>query len=271
MSGLSLGGRAAALRPGGAPPPLAKAPPSGQHWRVQCVILAGGLGTRMRPVTETVPKALIPVAGEPFVSHQLRWLRDHGVREVVLSVGHLGEMIEAHVGPGTRLGLPVRYVREGRALRGTAGALRLAHDEGVLDDEFLVTYGDSFLPVDFGVVGAAFRRSGRPALMTVFQNEGRWDTSNVVFDAAAGLVTLYDKRHATRPAADFAYIDYGLSALRREVVAREVPTGAVADLAELFHRLSVRGELAGWPVSERFYEIGSAAGLADLEARLGVA
>src|SRR6187399_822153 len=161
---------------------------------MQCVILAGGLGTRMRPRTETVPKSLLEVAGRPFIDHQLAWLAAHGTREVVLSVGHLGEMIEAHVGDGSRFGVSVRYVSEGSALRGTAGALRLALDQGVLDEEFLLTYGDAYLPVDFAAVAAAFQHSGKEALMTVFENEGRWDTSNVVFDRVSSLVALYDKQ-----------------------------------------------------------------------------
>src|SRR5687768_5664809 len=106
---------------------------------VQCVILAGGLGTRMRPITETIPKALIPVAGEPFLNHQLRWLVRHGVSEVVLSLGHMGELVESHVESSPDFGIPVRFVHEGTALRGTAGALRLASDLGVLAEDFLVT------------------------------------------------------------------------------------------------------------------------------------
>lgn len=234
---------------------------------MQCLILAGGLATRMRPLTDTIPKALIPVGGAPFVDHQLRWLAGHGVTDVVLSIGYRGEMLRAHVGDGARFGLRVRVVDEGTRLRGTAGALRLALEEGVLDEELLVTYGDSFLPVDFAAVFGAFRAAGQPALMTVFRNEARWDSSNVIFDGR--MVTLYDKHHRTRPAADFAYIDYGLSALRRDLIAAEVPalerasSDGKADLAELFHALSRRGALAGLEVTERFYEIGSPAGLED--------
>ena len=218
--------------------------------------------------TSEIPKALIPVAGEPFLDRQLKWLGSHGVSEVVLSLGYRGELIEAHVGSGSRVGVPVRYVHEGDTLRGTAGALRLAHDRGVLAEEFLVTYGDSYLPIDFGEVAAAFGRCGRPALMTVFRNDGRWDQSNVVFDADATLVTLYDKARRLRPASEFKYIDYGLSALRREIITREIPSDAKCDLAQVFHALSLRGELAGFEVSQRFFEIGSPRGLADLESHL---
>jgi NDP-sugar pyrophosphorylase family protein len=219
----------------------------------------------MRPLTDRIPKALIPVQGRPFIDHQLAWLAGHGVSDVVLCVGYRADAIRAYLDedPGRAHGLRVRFVDEGEDLRGTGGALRLAADEGALEASFLVTYGDSFLPVDFGEVFRAFEAGGRPALMTVFRNDGRWDTSNVVFDGR--LVTLYDKQRQTRPAADFRFIDYGLSALSRRVIADEIAAGSATDLAALFHALSLRGALAGFEVAERFYEIGSPAGLEDFE------
>jgi NDP-sugar pyrophosphorylase family protein len=230
---------------------------------MQCVILAGGRATRMRPLTDTIPKALIPIDGRPFVDHQLAWLAGHGVTDVVLCVGYRADAIRAHVGDGARHGLGVRFVDEGEDLRGTAGALRLALDEGALEESFLLTYGDSFLPIDFAAVFRAFTACGQPALMTVFRNVGRWDTSNAIFDGQ--MVTLYDKQRQGRPAADFTYIDYGLSALERRVIADEIAPGARADLATLFNALSVRGALAGLEIAQRFYEIGSPAGLEDFE------
>ena len=231
---------------------------------MQCVILAGGLATRMRPLTERIPKALIPAGGRPFVDHQLAWLAGHGVTDVVMCIGYRGDAIRAHLDAnvGASHGLRIRFVDEGADLRGTAGALRLALEAGALEESFLVTYGDSFLPIDFGKVFRAHADTGTPALMTVFRNDGRWDSSNVIFDGR--MVTLYDKQRRTRPPADFAFIDYGLSVLSRQVIADEVPAG-VADLAALFHALSVRGALAGFEVAQRFYEIGSPAGLEDFE------
>jgi MurNAc alpha-1-phosphate uridylyltransferase len=229
---------------------------------MQCVILAGGLATRMRPLTEALPKALIPVAGRPFIDYQLEWLARVGVTKVLLSVGYRGDMLSKHVGDGARWGLRLDVVDEGSELRGTGGALRLALDRGALESSFLLTYGDSFLPIDFGAVWQAFVASGKPALMTVFRNAGRWDQSNVVFHQGQ---VFYDKTRQSRPPEAFQYIDYGLSALDRSVVSRLVPERGKHDLASVFHELSKDDQLAGFEVSQRFFEIGSPSGLSDFE------
>jgi NDP-sugar pyrophosphorylase family protein len=224
----------------------------------QCVILAGGLGTRMRPLTEACPKTLLPVRGRPFAYHQLHWLAAQGVTEVVYSIGHQGELIRRYWDQERWPVSGIRYVDEGRELRGTAGALRLAREQGVLDERFFVIYGDSFLPVQLGPIWRAFQDCAQPALMTVLRNEGRWDRSNVIYEA--GRVVLYDKAAAP----GMQYIDYGLSCFRRDVFDDPGP----ADLATLFHELSVQRKLAGFQVHERFYEIGSPAGLRDFEQYL---
>lgn len=232
---------------------------------MQCVILAGGLGTRMWPRAQTIPKTLIPVAGRPFASWQLDWLAGAGVTSVVYCVGYLGEQVRDHVGDGRPWGLEVSYVDEGRDLRGTAGALRLAHDEGVLAERFLVLYGDSWLQVDPAAVHTAAAASGLPALMTVYENRGLFDASNVEY--ADGRVVRYEKGLDPTP-PEMRWIDYGLSVLERDVVADRVPPGVVADLAALCHDLSLQGLLAGLEVADRFYEIGSPEGLAELEELL---
>jgi NDP-sugar pyrophosphorylase family protein len=232
---------------------------------MQCVVLAGGLGTRMRRLTEVVPKALIPVLGRPFAERQMDWLAGQGVTDVVYSIGYRGEMIRAALGDGSRWGVAIRYVDEGNELRGTAGALRLAADQGVLDPAFLVLYGDSFLSVDLASVWRAFLGCGRAALMTVFRNDGRWDRSNVIFHG--DRVALYDK--GASPSDELAFIDYGLSVLSRNTIETCIPPEGVADLAEVFHILSLEGQLGGLEVTEPFYEIGSEDGLRRLEAHLG--
>jgi MurNAc alpha-1-phosphate uridylyltransferase len=223
-------------------------------------ILAGGLATRLRPITETVPKALVEVAGRPFVAWQLRYLHSQGVSRVVLCVGYRGEQIEALVGDGSRYGVRVKYVFDGSRLLGTGGALRRALP--LVGHAFFVLYGDSFLPVNFSDVEKAFFSQGKPALMTVLQNRNRWDKSNVCF--ADGAIVEYNK-HA--PGPEMAHIDYGLGVISAGILMR-YSDGDVFDLAEVYHRLSVTGDLAGFEVHERFYEMGSPNGLAETEAYL---
>jgi NDP-sugar pyrophosphorylase family protein len=235
---------------------------------LQCVILAGGLGTRMRPLTEAVPKALIPVLGIPFADWQLGLLAEQGISRVVYCVGYRGEMLRDHVGDGSRFGVSVRWSDDGPNLLGTAGAIRLAVDRGVLDDAFFVLYGDSYLPASVRRVEEAWRRSGAPALMTVLRNEERWDRSNCIY--RDGRVVLYDKSRPEDRLAEMRWIDYGLSVFTRAAFAERVPSGAVADLGDVQHDLSLSGQLAGLEVQERFYEAGSAAGLRDLESYLAL-
>lgn len=220
-------------------------------------ILAGGLATRLHPITETIPKALVEVAGRPFICRQLDYLHAQGIRRVVLCIGYLGEMIESVVGNGSRFGLDVRYSLDGPVLLGTGGALKQALP--LLGEQFFVLYGDSFLPVDFGAVEQAFLESKKAALMTVLENGDRWDKSNVLF--REGELIEYNK-HAPRP--EMAFIDYGLGVLTSRVLQAHA-VGQAFDLAEVYHKLSLRGELAGYKVHERFYEIGSHSGLKETE------
>jgi NDP-sugar pyrophosphorylase family protein len=230
------------------------------------VILAGGLATRMRPATETVPKALLPVNGRPFADIQLAWLRSLGVTDVVYSVGYLGNSIVRHVGDGGQFGLRVRYTADGERPLGTGGALRAVIDSGAVPESFGVINGDSYLSLDLPRVEAAFAESGCPALMTVMHNRNRWEASNVVY--RDGRVIVYDK---TRPEAwrdRMEWIDYGFAVISRQAILDWVAPGASADLSDLMHDLSLAGRLAGFEVTERFYEIGSPQGLADLERHL---
>jgi len=223
-------------------------------------ILAGGLGTRLRPLTEAVPKALVEIHGEPFLAHQLRLLRERGVERVVLCVGYRGRMIRDFAGDGSRFGLHLDYSEDWPALRGTAGAVTQALP--LLGERFFVLYGDSYLPCDYRAVQEAFLAAGKPALMTVYANQGRWDASNV--ELSAGRILAYDKRNRTDR---MRHIDYGLGVFEAAVFAR-LPAGVACDLADVYQELLRRGELAAYEVFERFYEIGSPAGIEDLEEYL---
>ena len=223
-------------------------------------ILAGGLATRLRPLTESIPKSLIEINGEPFLWHQLRLLRENGVSRVVLCLSYLGGQVQDSVGDGRVFGLHIDYSFDGSVLLGTAGALKRALP--LLGESFLVLYGDSYLPIDLGAVEAAFRSSGKSGLMTVYGNQGQWDTSNVEF--AGGRIVAYDKKLRTER---MRHIDYGLGAFQASAFDR-VPAETPWDLAVLYQDLLQAGELAAFEASHRFYEIGSFRGIEELSSYL---
>ena len=221
-------------------------------------ILAGGLGTRLGERVRDTPKALLEVAGRPFLLHQLALLAAHGAREAVVCVGYRGEQIEGVIGD-ERYGVRLRYSYDAPELDGTLGAVRRALPH--LGERFLVLYGDTYLRIAYEAVDAAWRDSGLPAVMTVLRNEGRWDTSNVVF--RGDRVVRYDKRD---PTPDMRWIDYGLGGLEARALAAVDPEEP--DLAVLYERLAARGELLGYEAVRRFYEIGTPEALAETDAFL---
>lgn len=229
----------------------------------QVVILAGGLGTRLRAIAGDRPKIMMPVLGRPFVEWQLALLREAGIRDVLLCVGHAAGMVEAHVDDGDHFGMRVCYSREDpAALMGTGGAL--VHALPLLAERFLVLYGDSYLPIDYHEFARAFLECGLPAMMSVYRNDGRWDASNV--RVKHGRVVLYDK-HALPGTADC--IDYGLLGLTRGSVEQYRRDAMPLDLAAILGGLVGQGGVAAWMAPRRFFEIGRPEGLADLERHLG--
>jgi len=225
--------------------------------QIQCVIIAGGIATRLRPITETIPKSLIPICGRPFLTYQIDILKKNGIYDIVLLVGYLGEQIEARFGDGSGSGVHITYSYERESLLGTGGAIRNALP--MLTDEFFVLYGDSYLDIDYQSVHSAFKIAKLPALLVVYKNNNQWDTSNLIF--VDNRVILYDKRHRT---PDMKYIDYGLSVLTKQVV-EGIPPDIEYDLGDVYHTLSVSGKLAGYEVDTRFYEIGSKSGIHNFE------
>jgi NDP-sugar pyrophosphorylase family protein len=227
---------------------------------IPVAILAGGLATRLRPITEKIPKSLVPVAGKPFLTHQLELLHSRGIRHTVLCVGYLGEMIQRDYG-SEAFGIKLDYSFDGAKLLGTGGAIKRALPK--LGGEFFVLYGDSYLPIEYRLIAEFFEHSGKLGCMTVYHNEGRYDTSNVVF--ADGEIKVYDKK-AKLP--EMRHIDYGLSLFKAAAFdgySAEQPF----DLADVMSKLVREKQLAGYEVKERFYEIGSPAGLKELEELLG--
>jgi NDP-sugar pyrophosphorylase family protein len=221
-------------------------------------VLAGGLGTRLGEQVKDTPKPLLEVAGEPFLVHQLRLLAGHGAREVVLCVGYLGELIEARIG-SERFGIGIRYSFDAPGLDGTLGAIRRALP--LLGERFLVLYGDTYLRVDYGGAAQAWLESGLPAMMSVLRNEGRWDTSNVLY--GNDRVLEYDKR---KPTPQMRWIDYGLGGLTIEALS--AADSDERDLSRLYQRLAAMGRLFGFEASERFYEIGTPSALRETDSFL---
>tara|TARA_B110000438_G_C15732738_1_gene614937 strand:+ start:536 stop:1246 length:711 start_codon:yes stop_codon:yes gene_type:complete len=219
------------------------------------VILAGGLATRLRPITEKIPKSLVEVAGEPFICRQLKYLESQGVKKVTLCVGYLGEMIESVIGTGNQFGLEINYSLDGPKLLGTGGAIKKALP--LLGENFFVQYGDSFLPINYSSVEEAFNASQRLALMTILKNDNQWDKSNVSY--LGNELVEYNKEC---PNSDMNYIDYGLGILSSRLF-ESYEEDHPFDLSEIYKGLSHRSELEGYPVKHRFYEIGSHQGLEE--------
>jgi NDP-sugar pyrophosphorylase family protein len=228
--------------------------------RLAVAVLAGGLATRLGPLTHETPKYLLDVAGSPFVAHQLRRLRGEGISRVVLCLGHMGERVVDTVGDGSAFGLEVVYSFDGPELRGTAGAIKRALE--LVSNPFFVLYGDSYLECDYWAIQQAHDAAGKLALMTVFHNEGAWDTSNVEFQD--GRILAYDKVHRTER---MRYIDYGLGVFDQRAFD-VVPEFGTYDLAAVYQEMLRRDQLAGFEVRERFYEIGSVAGLEETRKHL---
>lgn len=221
------------------------------------VILAGGLATRLRPLTVTMPKSLIRINNEPFIAHQLRLLRKNNIKRVVISIGFLGEQIIDFVGDGHAFDLEVTYASDGPALLGTAGAIK--HALPLLDDAFFVLYGDSYLPCDYLAIQKHFMHCDKLALMSVFQNQGMWDKSNVEYDK--NQIVVYDKINRN---TNMHHIDYGLGLFKKSAF-EYVPADENYDLADLYKQLLAIRELSAYEVNRRFYETGSFIGIKELE------
>jgi len=224
---------------------------------MQCVILAGGLATRLRPITNKIPKSMIKIKDKSFLEYQIELLRRNDISEIILCVGYLGEQIEEYFVNGKKLGVNIKYSYENEQLLGTGGAIRNALD--LLNNYFFVLYGDSYLNVNYKEIYSYFLKNNYSALLVIYKNDNKWDRSNVVFKD--GIVEIYDKDNYI---PEMEFIDYGLSILSKRVLKR-IPKNINYDLANLYKGLSVEKKLAGYEVLGRFYEIGSKNGLKEFE------
>lgn len=221
------------------------------------VLLAGGLATRLRPVSENIPKSLIPVAGKPFIEHQLNLFKQNRIKNVVICLGYLGEKVVEYISDGKKFGLNVRYSFDGDILLGTGGAILNAFN--LLEDIFFVMYGDSYLDINFCDISEYYLSCGKLALMTVYKNFNKWDSSNIIFKNAK--IIKYSKVNIDN---DMNYIDYGLSILSKDAF-NLYQSGNIFNLTELYEVLIEKDELSGYEVDKRFYEIGSFEGITETE------
>tara|TARA_B100000949_G_scaffold197907_1_gene184198 strand:- start:179 stop:883 length:705 start_codon:yes stop_codon:yes gene_type:complete len=217
-------------------------------------ILAGGLGKRLGQKTINKAKVLIDVAGKPFISRQLNYLRDQGIKDIVICIAYLGEQIKDYIGNGSKYNLKIFYSDDGDQLLGTGGSVKKACR--ILGENFFILYGDSFLPIDFSLVEKSYFQQKKPALMTVLKNEGLWDKSNAYFKDKC---VEYNKKN---PQKNMHYIDYGLNVVKNSIFYN-FPSNKAFDLADVFEDLSSKNLLAGLEIYDRFYEIGSINGLND--------
>jgi NDP-sugar pyrophosphorylase family protein len=223
-------------------------------------ILVGGYAKRLYPVTKTMPKAMLQVAGKPFIDHQLALLRKNGITKVLICSGYLSEQIEDFIGDGKQFGLSISFSADGEKPLGTGGAIKKALP--FLEDTFFVMYGDSYLAIDFKAISDFFLSQNKKGLMTVLRNRDRWGKSNVVLKN--GKIIKYDKKEKT---PDMEYIDYGLSMLRKSAFD-EIGDEEVFDLARVYQSLIDKEQMISYEVKSRFYEIGSTRGLAETEEYL---
>ncbi|MFZ0219839.1 MAG: sugar phosphate nucleotidyltransferase [Candidatus Aquirickettsiella sp.] len=219
------------------------------------VILVGGLATRLGALSKTIPKSLILVNEEPFIAHQLRLLKNRGFEKIVLCIGYLGNLIQKYVKDGKQFGLSVTYSKDGEKLLGTAGAIRNALP--LLEENFFILYGDSYLPIDYRNIQDFFQKQSKPALMTIFQNNNQGDTSNI--EISDDQIIKYDKKNKT---VNMTYIDYGLSLFKKNIFSTK---DYLNDLSDVFQRLVAQHQLTHYEIFHRFYEIGSINGVNDFE------
>jgi len=227
---------------------------------IPAVILAGGLGTRLRPLTDRQPKALVRVQGKPFLEHQLELLQRGGVRDVLLLVGYRGRQIEQSFGDGARLGLRLRYSLEDTPL-GTGGALRQA--EALLPDDFLLLNGDTLMPLDYEKLEKAYRQSQKLGLLVAYENPEHALDNNLAL-GSDHLVTAY---HRHNPAG-LTHVDAGLGVFSKRLLQFIPPALRVSLEEEVYPMLIHRSQLMGFPTPQRFYDMGSFAGLEALERGL---
>lgn len=229
----------------------------------QAIVLAGGMATRLYPITKDIPKCLIPFSGRPFVDYQLAWMSKNGVDRVTFILGYLSGQAVSHLKTLDFPSLKIDWIEEGPSRMGTGGAISLALKQGAIKDDFLIVYGDSFLPISFSDVWLASKLRQSTALMTVLHNRGQFDRSNC--KVIGNKVALYSKDTAVQSRHEFQHVDYGVTFWTQAAFKEFAPAKDVWDLAEIIEPMASCGKLDALVMDQRFYEIGSSDGIRDFQ------
>lgn len=219
---------------------------------MQAVILAGGLGTRLKPVTQQVPKVMVPVNGKPFLLHLLELLKSQGINDVILCIGYKGEQIKNFFGNGNRFGLRICYSEEKGELLGTGGALKQA--QSLLDGHFFVINGDTYLPISYGDIESYFTRCGKKALMVVYDNKEDTGVKNNV-ELDGNLMVIRHEKGKLDPS--LRHVEAGVLVLSQEALDFIEKVHQVSLEAGLYPILIKQRELAAYITKQRFYDIGT--------------
>ncbi|MBI2075760.1 MAG: NTP transferase domain-containing protein [Candidatus Aenigmarchaeota archaeon] len=211
---------------------------------MQSVILAGGLGTRLRPLTHITAKLMLKVYGKPFLEYHIESLKKHGIDDIVILVGHLGSQIKSHFGNGKQSGVNIRYSEDD--MLGSGGAIKNAFP--LLEDVFLVLNGDTYLPIDYNALIDKFRRDGKDALMTVYDNNENIRPNNVCI--RDGEITEYNN---AEPKPYFTHLDAGVSIFKKSVFSIGVQRFSLEK--DVYPQLISARQLGNVVSGQRFFDI----------------
>jgi len=217
----------------------------------QAVILAGGKGERLLPLTRTVPKPMAPVYGRPFLEYLITRLRDEGITDIVLLIGYLGEKIKSHFGDGTRFGVHIAY--SNGSPEDQTGK-RIYDARHALHDTFFLLYGDNYWPFILSRISAEYVRIGAPVLMSVYANTdgaGEYGNENNVALRSDGLVSVYDKMRKDKRAHA---IDIGCFVLTRDM-CEGMPSGNISFEEDILPPLVAQGKVAAYSTEHHYYTI----------------
>jgi len=231
---------------------------------MQAVILAGGAGTRLRPLTLATPKPMIDINGKPFLLYVIEELKKHRINDFVLCIGYLAERFKEYFGDGKKFGVNIAYSVE-KDFFGTAGALKLA--EGLLADDFFVLNGDTYLKANYADIHKAFRKEGKMGLMAVYDNREKIAEANTAIDEK-GMVSAYGKREqlkkgdqviaiSVEKSGQYKYVDAGVYVFKKGLI-NMIDKGKFVSLeADIYPKLIKMKELKAYVTSQRYYDLGT--------------